>query len=472
MYCSKLIQRPCHRERKPVRTHQWQSKALLFASVSTKFEFCLEARPVRLRYLFLQICFVTCLCFVFTLNGSMARGQVFAISSETLVSDEPPKIRVLGLTPKQEITLQAELVDGAGQRWSSAAEFLANEQGVIDLTAQAPLAGSYRGLSPAGLLWSMLPEEKGPQAYQAPHDLGSQLIELRVLAGGKQLAHGQLVQDALSPGIKQVRLTGQLHGTLFLPPGRERHPAVLVLGGSEGGAPTRRAAWLASHGYVSLALAYFHYENLPESLQSIPLEYFGQAIGFLLQRQEVLPEQLAVVGTSRGGELALQLGSMYPQLHSIVAYVPSNVRGQGCCGRGVGPAWTWKGQPLSYVRQGEGEIRAFDQHALIEVERTHGSILLISGQDDDIWPSYSMADSVMHRLRQSRFSYRFEHFTYAHAGHRAGAPALTPTWTGEIEHPISGRRTRYGGTPEGNAASTLDADPKVLAFLQQSLAAE
>ena len=43
-----------------------------------------------------------------------------------------------------------------------------------------------------------------------------------------------------------------------LPPGSERHPAVLVAEGSNGGVPSRPAAWLASRGFVTLALAYFH----------------------------------------------------------------------------------------------------------------------------------------------------------------------------------------------------------------------
>jgi hypothetical protein len=39
-------------------------------------------------------------------------------------------------------------------------------------------------------------------------------------------------------------------------------------------------------------------------------------------------------------------------------------------------------------------------------------------------------------------------------------------------HPLTGESVDLGGTPEGNAASSLDATPKVLAFLQQSLSPE
>ena len=37
-------------------------------------------------------------------------------------------------------------------------------------------------------------------------------------------------------------------------------------------------------------------------------------------------------------------------------------------------------------------------------------------------------------------------------------------------NPTSGREVELGGTPKGNAESSLDAIPKVIDFLQQSLA--
>jgi len=39
----------------------------------------------------------------------------------------------------------------------------------------------------------------------------------------------------------------------------------------------------------------------------------------------------------------------------------------------------------------------------------------------------------------------------------------------KVRNPTSGREMDQGGTPSGNAESTLDAIPKVIAFLQESL---
>jgi hypothetical protein len=44
-----------------------------------------------------------------------------------------------------------------------------------------------------------------------------------------------------------------------------------------------------------------------------------------------------------------------------------------------------------------------------------------------------------------------------------------PTWHGPLRHPITGRPIDYGGTPEGNALSSVDAVPKTLDFLSRSL---
>ena len=47
--------------------------------------------------------------------------------------------------------------------------------------------------------------------------------------------------------------------------------------GSHGGLLEYRAAILASHGFVRLALAFFSYKDLPESFYNLKLEYFMEA---------------------------------------------------------------------------------------------------------------------------------------------------------------------------------------------------
>ncbi len=389
-------------------------------------------------------------------------AQTLEVTPDHILLDEPAVIRAHGLQPNETVTIQASLVDGAWRRWSSQAEFLADAQGAVDVSRQAPVKGSYNEVSAMGLVWSMKPEEKHVERYESPHDLAAQIIEFRLLEGGKQVASVQLKQLAVAEGVRQIDVKGEFHGVLFLPAASGPHAGVLVVGGSEGGLPREKAAWLASRGFAAFALAYFRYEDLPQELAGIPLEYFGRALAWMRQRPEILPDRIAVVGTSRGGELALQLGSMYPHIAAVVAYVPANVRYAACCGSTRVPyAWTWQGRPLGYYvphrRDFPDPMKTME--AAIAVERTHGPILLISGEDDAVWQSSMMASAIVSRLKSAHFPYPVEHLNYSHAGHRAGRPEIVPTSLDGI----------VGGSAKGNAESSLDAIPKVLEFLRASL---
>jgi dienelactone hydrolase len=391
-------------------------------------------------------------------------AQTIAVTPDHVLQDETAAIRVKGLQPHEHVTIQATLVDGAEHRWSSEAEFIADAQGAVDVSQQAPVKGSYKDVSEMGLLWSMKPDDKHAARYASPRDFAAQSVEFHLIQGGKSASSAQLEQRTVAEGVHEVKVNGQLHGELFIPAASGPHPGVLVVGGSEGGLPTQKAAWLASHGFTALALAYFRFEDLPPELEEIPLEYFGRALAWMRERPEILPDHIAVVGTSRGGELALQLGSMYTHITAVVAYVPANVRYAACCSRTGLPAWTWQGHPLAYYVP---HSRSFPDpaktiEALIRVEQTHGPILLISGEDDAVWSSSLMAKAIVTRLKETHFPYRVEHLKYSHAGHLAGRPEIVPDWR-------SGGKP--GGTARGDAESSIDAIPKVLEFLRTSLEA-
>lgn len=384
--------------------------------------------------------------------------------------DETASILATGFQPNERVSIHAELVDGAQERWTSHADFVADAQGSVDTSKCPAVAGSYKEISAMGLIWSMQPSGKATR-YQPPKDFGVQTIEFKLMRGKAELGSAHLEQVSIGEGVEQVSLRERgLYGTLFVPPGDRRHPGILVLGGSEGGKPRRRAAWLASHGFAALALAYFGYEDLPKDLAGIPLEYFGRALSWMANRPEIAGDRMAVMGISRGAELALQLAVIYPILRAVVAYSPANVRYPACCGFTPVPyAWTWNGNGLAFRPPPRDASRhiGMAMRAEIEVEQIKGPVLLISGDADRVWDSSSMAESVVARLRRSHFQYNVEHLKYPHAGHAAGRPEIVPVWMGPTRNRTSGRDVEMGGTPQGNAESTLDATGKVIAFLRQ-----
>ena len=406
---------------------------------------------------------------------SGAYAQTIEAVPKRVMVDASASIRVGGLQPAERAFIHAGLMDGANVQWTSHAEFVADAQGNIDTAKQAPVAGSYKKVSAMGLVWSMMPGSKKAGRYQSPPHLGVQTIEFQLMRGKQQLAAATLEQVSLADGVEQVTLhDGALRGTLFLPPGRlgiERHPGILVLGGSEGGLPSRRAGWLASHGFAALALAYFRYDDLPRELSGIPLEYFGRALNWMAQQPQIASGGLGVMGISRGAELALQLGSMFPAIKTVVAYSPSGTRRPACCGFTSEPeAWTWNGYPLPFLPlRDKSRHSDMAMRAAIEVERIKGPVLLISGDTDRVWESTSMADAIMARLKRHGFAYDAEHLRYPHAGHAAGLPEIVPAWQGRTVHPVSGQTMEMGGSPEGNIASSLEAIPRVIEFLRKQM---
>ena len=415
-----------------------------------------------------RLVFLTTWIFVAT---SLLAAQTLEITPNRALVDEQAVIRAKGLQPNEHVTIHAQLTDGGQQVWKSEADFVADADDVVDTSKQAPAKGSYREVSSMGLVWSMMPAEKKVVSYVSPHELQPQVINFGLMRNGQQVSTAQLEQLQIAYDIRRITVKGKLHGVLFLPPGAGQHPGVMVLGGSEGGLSVPKAAWLASHGFAALALAYFRYEDLPGDLEAIPLEYFGEAIGWMMQRPEIAPDRIGVMGTSRGGELALQLGSMYPQLKAVVAYVPANVRFAACCGGTAVPfAWTWKGQPLTYVMPRMADSAQAEMTAGIAAEHTYGAILLIGAEDDGVWRSSSMTQALADRLHRDHFAYDLELLKYPHAGHRAGRPEIVPTWHGKTRHPVSGREMDFGGSSEGDAESSIDAIPKVLKFLDDALA--
>jgi acetyl esterase/lipase len=96
------------------------------------------------------------------------------------------------------------------------------------------------------------------------------------------------------------------------------------------------------------------------------------------------------------------------------------------------------------------EDRAAVEAAAIAVERIRGPVLLISGEDDRLWPSPVLAEIAAARLAAHK--HVVTHLRYPGAGHMIG-PVGLPATANTIHHPLRGRSMALGGTPAGNAAA-------------------
>ena len=282
------------------------------------------------------------------------------------------------------------------------------------------------------------------------------------------------------PQVIEVRENG-LYARLIIPADLEGpRPAIIALGGSEGGIASadRLGRRLAAQGYVVLATAYFAEEGLPKALIEVPVETFERALDYLKARPEADPGRIGVIGGSKGAEAALLLASRRPEIRAVVAGVPSNVVWQGIDFSDwsqVKSSWSLAGEPVAFVPYApgpfSGRIRdVYDRsmpaegqegEAAIPVERIDADVMLVSAGQDGLWPSTPMSERIGRRLKANGFRFRFEHLAYPDAGHGVmGAP---------VSAEQAAQLARLGGTPEANMAARADAWPKILAFLDETL---
>ena len=395
------------------------------------------------------------------------------ISPDDVLIDESFRIVLTGVPADADVTIR---VDGNGGLLQSAGTFRSNAQGRVEVSDPAPL------------LWSVT---RKPGAAPAPGGRGdAQPWVFTAEVGGKAIAARTITRRMSAANVRMapVRERG-LVGTAYYPAESGRHPAIVVLAGAIGGlpAPGAHPAGLASRGYIVLALAYFNAEGLPPLIKNIPLEYFATAVDWLKSQPLVDPARIGVLGTSRGGELALLLGATFPPaFRVVVANVPGSVVWPGMSDDSDTPAWTLAGTPLPHVPMNftaaDQELSGRDrflkrlQHtetvrrAEIPVERIRAPILMFSGKDDQSWPSDVFADRIVNRLKEHKFAYPVEHYSYENAGHLITRPHV-PTWNvREVTlHPVSKRPNMPGGTPEGQGRANADSWAKLLTFLEKYL---
>jgi len=393
------------------------------------------------------------------------------ITPDTVLVDDRFRVAVAGLTPGQDVTIR---VDGNRGIWHSSATVRADAQGRAEVA------------DPMRLIWSATGERP---AAPAPGP-GIQPWVFTAEADGKVIATQTLTRRAIAQGVRAVPVRERgLVGMAYYPAESGPRPAVIVLPGSQGGipGPGAHAGGLASRGYTVLALAYFNAEGLPPLLQNIPLEYFATAVDWLKSQPTVDPARIAVLGTSRGGELALLLGATYPSsFRAVVANVPSSVVWPGLSDDSPVPAWTFEGKPLRRMvgnfgpadlalsgrerflkrMRDAGAVRA----AEIPVERIGGPLLMFSGKDDQLWPSDIFAARVVERLKEHGFKHPVEHYSYENAGHMITRPYVPTSDVRAVRiHPVTKRPNVAGGTPEGQNHANEDSWQKLLAFLDKYL---
>mgnify|MGYP000861605507 FL=1 len=226
--------------------------------------------------------------------------------------------------------------------------------------------------------------------------------------------------------------TPHVESVLYLGKNKNQ-PLIVGLGGSEGGNAWTSDYWkktreqFIERGYAFLAIGYFKAKGTPDTLQKIAIEEVHYAIELAAKNKQINSEKIAIIGGSRGADLALLLGSYYSDINCVVGIVASNVTFPGNTNHFTTSSWTFQKKELPFVPVNEEAIPflmkrdlrgTFEamlkdtiaaEKSFIKVEQINGPILLLSATKDEICPSTPMAEKMIARLKAKNFKHYFEH---------------------------------------------------------------
>lgn len=426
------------------------------------------------------------------------------IQPENSFADQSVIIKLCGFEPKQKVTIRSQMSNyycvnlpyfmstsvGEKSIWESFAVFEADNNGEIDVSTKASISGMYIGVEPMGLFWTM--KIKRAQAEEKPLKLVDVKINrncsitFTAEVNGEVVARKQHIRNLVNPDVKIVDVNESgLVARYFTMDNDIAKPVIIIVSGSDGGINKAQTfgALFSSYGYSVLALSYFDLEDLPNGLEKIPLEYIEKAIKWTKNQKTIIKDKICIYGRSKGGELALLSATKFQEIKAVIAHTPSGFINQGL-NKDRKPAkcssWTYEGKELPYLKISFLAILKFiikkclrkpvricdlykysltnnkkTEDFIIPVEKINGPILLISAEDDAVWPSAIFCQNVIERLNQYDFNKHYEHLSYKNAGHYITFPYQPcPTLQGN------------GGDYKNNEIAAENSWEKTIVFLK------
>ncbi|XP_045606134.1 acyl-coenzyme A thioesterase 1 isoform X1 [Procambarus clarkii] len=428
----------------------------------------------------------------------MARGlhNVFSASSRNVeltvkpvscLHDEPVSIKVSGLGPDEYVTLHASMNDSKGLNYMSYAHYRANVDGLVDLDKMESVGGRYRGVFPMGLIGTLMPALCENQFFRfTKKDIEYPNVVTVTVYRGHLSAEQASSPDTAQPwaavthlrhymglGVQRIPVRyGKVRGCLFLPPGDGPFPGVIDMYGTGGGLMEHRSAQLASRGFASLALAYFHYDDLPKYLDELHISYFEEAVEFMLKHDKVLKPHLGSIGLSKGADLVLSLATYIPEVKAVVWIngCNANVQAELHLHDETLPALQIDASKIKIagvVNCSEALVDPQEYpNTIIPIEEADAHFLFIVGCEDQNWDSEKHADQAVERLRRAR-RYNYEVLRYPRTGHLL-EPPYSPFCYASY-HKLYENVLLWGGIANFHVEAQAKAWKATLAFLHKHL---
>lgn len=395
-------------------------------------------------------------CTLFTTAQPALAQQMDVKPSTAALYADPVDIVLTNFEPGAEVEVRAERSLNYGgatpQMFRSSARFVADATGKVDIGASAPATGSYTGIDPMGLFWSMKPVSEATTIDRYAE------IRLTAYVKGKPAASQTVTINGWLPSVQVTEVKAFPGAVLARLPGPQKRPALILLHGSDGGSGTVRvmAQMFASRGYAVLGLPYYsppydqaghrEIEALPAAFAGIPIDRLEQARDWLAQQPDVDAEHIGLWGYSKGAEFALAAAAHFPWVKAVAASAPSDVVWEGW-GPDVVPGtkagFAYRGKSLPFVpyqytgsgiydfmalgRRAHPELAAL---ARIKVEDYKGELLVAGAGRDTTWDSAHMAQAIAERRAEAGLKTTL--LIFPDAGHDMTGDPWFPK--GDMEH--------------------------------------
>nr|XP_046263217.1 acyl-coenzyme A thioesterase 1-like isoform X2 [Scatophagus argus]XP_046263218.1 acyl-coenzyme A thioesterase 1-like isoform X2 [Scatophagus argus] len=401
--------------------------------------------------------------------------RLMLLPSARCLFDEPVQVKVAGLRSRQVVTMRARSTDDKGVVFSSSATYKADGSGEIHLDRDPSLGGSYVGVEPMGLLWSMRPDTLH-KMFQKLSSLNPHVVNFSVHeedGEGRMLAEVTNERFLIGDGVSRHPIQkGNIRGVLFTPPGQGPFPAVLDLYTFE---YEKRASLLANKGFVVLTVPL--YNDKFHSIKEMHLDIFEEAADFLKRHPKVGSKGIGVVSRSKGGDIALSLAAFVPGVEAVVWL--------NGCNANVGiPLYYKKHKILSPLMYDIGKVIPTESGAsmikyglidpmsegnkdsLVPIEQATGRFLFVASEDDLNWDSKAHMDMMVERLKRHGKD-NFETASYPGAGHIL-EPPYGPFCPSGF-HVVVRNPVLWGGEPRSHAAAEVHMWKKIQEFLRTHL---
>ncbi|XP_062317866.1 bile acid-CoA:amino acid N-acyltransferase-like isoform X2 [Osmerus eperlanus] len=404
--------------------------------------------------------------------------------------DEKFTVQVSSLPPIQQITLHAQIHSDDGDFWESFGHYVSDASGLVNGANDASLGGTYDGVEPMGLLWSLrpVPGSRPGLRLRKKEVHTPLLVRISVYKGhvsqgfGERAALASVVVERwyMAPGVSRVVFTeGAVRGTLFLPPGPGPFPALLDLWGGGGGLVEYRSALLASRGFVSLALEYITIKTADSFSRNVGNAYFEAAFNALQQHPLVCADRVGILGLSFGTSVALGM-AVYSDLiepRCLVCVSGSHVQ----------PVKGSLADVFAEIKKNVGNTRYDEENRVIwrdlilpiptdpskkvDLGQLKCPLLLIVGEDDQNWPASESAEDMKQMMESAGNSHLLTVLSYPGTGHLIEPPYTPHILASNFITAQTGEKVMvlWGGKTVPHSFAQEDSWRKTLDFLEEHL---